>query len=75
MAGLFSSPKMPAVAPAVAPPAVTDPSVQAASQQQQASYAMAQGAGSTVLTSGQGAATPTTTRRTLLGSASPVVTA
>lgn len=70
MAGIFSSPKaaLPPVQPAVAPPTVTDPSVQAAAEQQQASYASAAGRASTILTSGQGTAAPTVGRKTLLGS-------
>ena len=67
MAGLFSSPSVPAQ-PQAAPPSVADPSVQAAAAAQRAQMAQAAGRASTIFTSGQGdTSTPVIGRKTLLG--------
>jgi hypothetical protein len=68
MSSLFSSPKMPAPTAVPATPTTTDPSVVAAAAAMAREQAQAQGARSTLLTSGQGATDPLTVqRKTLLG--------
>jgi hypothetical protein len=69
MGGLFSSPKAPPPpAPTPPPPTPTDPTVTAAADALAREQAQANGARATMLTGGQGTSTPTTARKSLLGS-------